>query len=353
MNFLIFSLWINIKKIVSSKLVLFVFILLPIFITVLVKTWAGEPIASINVGIVYDNTDSFQANIFNSLVIAAEENPFLNFTFYEDEYLLIRNVMYNTITMGYIFSDDIGNTNFGEVMVRLITSPRSIAYSIVNELIAEAILAQSLPYITIAAIEDFIPSIDSTDFVHGQIKQYLEQDIFMEPIFYSASPTIGTQNFSLQTKGRIFSGIVGLAILTITIFLAPIIIEEKTTGVLSPLKYYNLHIVYHISYWLAVLLTLFFVGLLGFIPIWLFFNGIFLNINTLFALFLYSLINVLVFFVISYYLKSASFIQTFGIFIVLLNIFFGGVLINLNEINTNIGFIQNFFPLFWFIEMIF
>ena len=51
-------------------------------------------------------------------------------------------------------------------------------------------------------------------------------------------------------------------------------------------------------------------------------------------------------------LKSVAIIQSFGLFLILSNIFFGGVLLNLHELSPLLGRVQYVFPLFWYVEFV-
>jgi hypothetical protein len=46
--------------------------------------------------------------------------------------------------------------------------------------------------------------------------------------------------------------------------------------------------------------------------------------------------------------KSARVIQSFGLFIIIANIFFGGVILDLSELAPQMANIQRVFPLFWY-----
>ena len=341
MNFFITSIILNIKKIFNKKIVLLSFFVLPLCIFLLVRL--NHTFPTLSIGVYFQENDEFSSNIFSFLVEKSHDNPFVSFIYFRDIDQLENAVYTNYINHGYVLDTSLSTNPFSENYINLLTSPRTLAVPIVNEIVASALLYNSLQNITVGIINTHFPEEDVLEFVTESIEFYRQQNIFMEPTLVAVHGDNPVEEISSITLVRIKHGIIGLVILTLLIFITPIFISEKNNGVLLPLNFYRMKTFYYLSIWTSIFLVLTFLGSIStiFLPFY---------INNFIFLFIYVAKNVIIMAIIYIFMKTDIILQNFGIFIIILNIFFGGVLIDLNEINETLGTIQNFFPLFHYIQ---
>lgn len=343
-SFFVTSIILNIKKILTKKVVWIAFFVLPISIFFIGNIDNSLPV--VTVGISFEPNDNFSRNIFDTVTQQTQDNPFLSFiTFYNIEEM--KNAIYvNSINHGYIFTQNLSNDPFSYNAIQTFVSPRTLAIPIVNEIVSAAILYHGLHSITLDVMDIHFPQDDVYDFVTESIEFYREQDIFMTPTMISVTKGNPIEEIQNVSTTRINLAVIGITLLAILIFVTPMFISEKNSGILTSLN--TLQVAkssYYFSIWTSVFLILFLIGSVA---------TFFLNfhVNYFVFLFLYVLKNVIIMAVLYLFMKNDSWIQNFGIFIIIINIFFGGVLIDLNEINETLGAIQNFFPLFHYINFL-
>ncbi|MCL1994960.1 MAG: hypothetical protein FWG63_02000 [Defluviitaleaceae bacterium] len=350
--FLMFSTWLNIKKIFGMQVVtVTVFALVVGFAVGAILAQDGA-IVSINVGVLYH-----EAHHFADLQARVQDNPFVTFVSYTDRYLLEQDILAGVVTIGYVLAESFQYLGFGQqgYIITQLTSPRTIAAPIINEIVAASALYASLEDITAGALVTHFPNYQPEQlahFAHTRLEFYRCQDIFMIPIFHSVDAYIGMQYVALESRVRIVHGIIGIYLLAVAIFLIPAFIEEKTRGVLVPLAHHNVRGTYYLSLIFSVALVLFSIGACGNLVLAIFDPNIFRGVYAFVALFFYSVSLSFIMVGAVYVLKTSLIVQNFGIFIIICNIFFGGMLLNLYEIAPGIAVLQYFSPLFWYIQFL-
>jgi len=311
-TFFITSTWLNLKKIIIKPTILLAFILLQsIGITMNLMDFSDNLGISIPVGIYGDISLNIQ-------------NPLIQIIAYTDREALTEDVISGTLNFGYVIDETI----------IIITTEHSFGYQIINELITAAILEKNVETMTINFLNFFFSEEDLESSVYTRIAYYRESDIFMQPYLTGTEAShINELNINEFTE-HILKGIVGLIITAILIFIIPYFIKEKNSGVLDTLKYHKKTLVYYASLFTALFIVMFALGLLAMwqidilsFAIYIFFCGSL----AIFAIFLF---------------KSSNIIQSFGIFLIILNIF---ALVDFSEISVMLGKFQMLFPLYWFL----
>ncbi|MCL1936301.1 MAG: hypothetical protein FWF57_08020 [Defluviitaleaceae bacterium] len=334
MNFFITSTIINIKKIISQKIVILLVFILPIVIFFYSNSENNE-IFNLNVGIFLYEHENEIINMFK------DESDVVTFIIYSDIYKMNDDVFTNTINHGYIITDL--NLPFEEINIEVILSPRSIAVPIVNEIVSTNIIDYTLEQNTINILQYNFEDENIPTFVEQQIHFFRNQDIFVLPNLQEENVQI-TRDLQNTINIRISNGIIGITITIMLIFLLQIFIKEKKESIFQSLKYHKIQNIYYFSVFVSIAIILYITGLFAMLltP--------FFSVTNISLLFIFVLLNVIISAISFFLIKQINFIQNFGIFIILLNLFFGGFFINLNEFNNQIGFLQNFFPMFWYIE---
>jgi len=346
MKFFALSFWLNIKKLAICRVFLLV---LPVVLAMggLFLQSDNEMVA-ITAGVYFDTENPFEYEIFQRLTSAN-----VQFVAYNDVAMLLEDVRLGNIDCGYIFNSNIENARVGDFseIITLVTSPRTIAAPIVSEIVAAAVLRVAAEDIARDELQIFFGASDEMDaFVAWQFEAYKAMDIFMTPIFEGV---IGYEDAipSLMelTARRVMRGMVGLAIQIFALFAVPVFIGDGQHSLRRALVVKGKLIAYDVSLWLAATIVMSAIGVVGLTAIW-FFAPLLLGsfIVEVFSVAMLSAVCAAIIMLAGRFFKSADFIQNFGLFIVIANVIFGGVLIDLAEINMYLGYAQWVFPLFWY-----
>lgn len=349
MNFFYISLLLNIKKLIGKKAIIAGFILLPIIIAVYSAiVSSNEPVIVVRAGVFYGEESPLKTAIFEYLL--ENNTPFIQFVAYDNPHTLKQDIRQGIIDSGYILTPQVYNALYGDFfeIINVVTSAASVATPILNDIVAAALLRATVQDITLNGLEGaFGASDELSNFVTSQFDAYRQMDIFMIPFFTGEEGAeANTDNNTL----RIFHGFIGLIILILSLFGAPMFIKERQGGLSTALQAHGKLVIYDVSILAAAFIILFATGLIGLIAVNIFMPLIY-AVLPIASLALYAAISSFLLVLMAKFLKSTAFIQSFGIFIVILNIFFGGVLINITELSPTLGQIQWLFPLFWYIEM--
>lgn len=307
MKFLFVSTILNIKKIVlkPSLILVFLFVLIfPFFINF------------INIGL------SISVGIYGAEIKI--DNSFINIINYNSREELEGNIISGKINFGYVFEDG----------VTLITTELSFGYNIINEIITAHYLEQNLEEMTIDFLQIFFESNGLYEFVQREISFFMQEDIFMQAQFYGQYATEIQEIINFETL--ISNSIFGIVVTAFLVFLTPYFIKEKSDGITKALKVYKREFLYTLSAFLSFFVILFFLTIIGT-------RGVSIQ-----SILLFSFLNSFFISLLVYFLKSAMFIQNFGIFFVVSNIL---VIINFSEFNEVLGIIQMLFPLFWLLHL--
>lgn len=359
MSFFVISFMLNIKKFATKKALWLGLILLPAALAlggIFVQT--ELPVITVNVGVFYNPQNPLEARIFEALEESVSANPFISFIPYDNLDALLTDVRLGQIECGYIFGPNIENALIGEFseIVTLVTSPRTIAAPILNDIVTSAILQATVEDITKhGLVSIFGESDELTHFVAWQFEAYNQMDIFMTPYFVGEAGEIYIESRDIleMTLSRLFHGLIGLTILIISLFFAPMFIEERRYNLKAALRLHKKLSLYELSLWAAAMLVMFAIGITGLFAMVIFAPHLlasgFVEITALLA---YTAVCAIILVLAARFFKSAGFIQSFGLFIVILNIFFGGVLLDLSELNPHLGQLQRLFPLYWYIDLV-
>jgi len=357
-SFFAISLILNVKKVMTKKAVwLGIALLFFVFAAggVLVRT--ETPVIIVDVGVFYDAESLLGSRIFEFLNESVADTPFVRFILYDDLDALITDVKLGHLECGYVFEKGARRVARGELsgIATVITSPRTVATPILNDIVAAAILRAAAEDITLDGLEAvFGASEELSEFVAWQFHAYEQMDIFMVPDFAGEyGQTEERVPGVLETIiVRVFHGLIGLTVLILAMFCIPLFIEERRSGLGQALAAHKKLWVYDISIWGAMFFALLSVGMAGFLFMAIFLPQILGDLASgTMALVMYTAVCATILTLAVRFLKDSSLIQSFGLFIVILNIFFGGVILDLAEINEVIARLQLVFPLFWYIEM--
>ena len=358
LRFLLVAFVLNIKKIIDMKVVWFG--LVGLFLAVAFGgTFAqgDSPVVVVHAGVLHDSADPFESSIVQFLDKSVADIAFVEFVLYDDLEELLRDVALGRLECGYVLGDNIENALVGdfEGIVTVITSPRTIAAPILNDIVAAAILRASVEDITRDGLINIFGESEELDhFVEWQFFAYNQMDIFMVPQF-AGEQWYGyedTQRASAQIASRVLHGLIGLTLLVLSMFCAGIFIEERASGLGVSLRAHGRLGIYNLSLWTSAFAIMFVVGLGGLLAMVIFASSVVGSVlSGLAPLAFYAAVCALLLTLLSQVLKSAGLIQSFGLFLLILNIFFGGVLLNLVEVSETLEQVQWFFPLFWYIEM--
>ena len=357
MSFFITSSLLNIKKFAAQKAVWFGLIILPLALSLGgMSLRSGITVVEVTAGVYFNHENELEAHIFE--ILESVTTAFVRFTAYDDQEALLEDVRLGRIECGYILHITTESAVQNELResVTLVSSPRTVAAPVLNEIVAAAILRAATPELTKAGLEAFFSgNTDIAEFVEWQFDAYAEMDIFMSPAFTGQAgfDEQGAPNISDITASRIFHGLIGLTILALLLFCIPIFIEERHSGLPIALRACGKLGLYYASLWAAALAASFTIGLAGLCAIAVFAPHLLAQTHVeLAALIGYAAVCSALMVLLACRLHNAHFVQSFGLFIIILNIFFGGVLLNLAEISPSLAYLQLLFPLYWYVEAI-
>ena len=359
MKFFAVSFLLNIKKFLTRRTYWCGLVALPVILAfggIFLRT--ESPAIAITAGIYFNPDSTLESAIFDALY----DTAFTHFAAYDDAQALIEDVRLGRIECGYIINPNIGNAKSGDFsgLVTLVTSPRTMAAPIFNDMVAAAVLRASAEYITKDGLRSFFGESDFYEldhFVSWQFEAYKQMDIFMVPLFVDTALSVTASGQAEEarpglaeiTARRVFRGMIGLTIHVLIIFAAPIFIEERQNGLQKALSIHGKLGFYEISLWLAAFLAMFAIGAVGLASATIFAPDVLpekpLEIAALAVL---TAICAALLVLAARLLKTAKIIQAMGLFIIMANIAFGGVILDLTEINPNLDYIQRIFPLFWY-----
>ena len=345
MDFFITSLKLNLKKIMHKNMAWV--LALPISL-VFLGNFSGTVI-EITVGVSVDSP--FAQKIFAEL--SEQLPPMFTPLAFDTEGDLREGIFRGQVNFGYVFKPYLSYAATLEEVtdgILVFNSPVALGESIVSELIFAIILEEIMPNITLLTLYTYFEENNIRYFIEEQLYFYAEADVFMTPAFIGTegtSPSEVIENISEITAARFSNGLTGLVLLTLALFFIPKFIDEKNTGLNLSLKHHGIYKTYYISVFAALFLILYAIGLVS-LAASSFVNNV---LSSIFFLLVYTAFICVISLAGIIFLKTPALIQSFGLFLILAHIFFGGMLLDLSEFNFYLGIIQRFFPLFWYIEM--
>jgi len=332
MSFFVTSLRVNFKRFFLQKTLWFTFIGLIMALTVggIFFNRTETPFITVVAGVYYDNNCAVQVKIAGILVNGQEE--LVNFIVYSDKNLLIEDVRLGRIECGYVLSS--------ELRVRVINSAFSTVVPILNEIVAAAVFQAFTEEIVTDWLKDFFGYDNIQEFVAWHFEYYRQADIFMTPDFegggFGAEQQISLVDI---TASRAVHGLIGLAMLIVIMFYMP----ENKAGFNNALRSCKKLGIYNFSTFVSVFIVIFMMGLVGVFVMHGLVPVLVGNFSVIY-LFIYC------FAIIVPVKLFSGFVQSFGLFIIILHVFFGGVFIDLFEINPILGRLQYVFPLYWYLS---
>ena len=358
-GFFTISFLLNFKKFLIKKTFWIALVLLPLTLSFASLFLSGEStIVEISAGVFVNSENPLEAAIFQYMNSSVQAVPFVNFVLYDDKDLLLSDVRTGRIECAYIFNDNIENARRGDFteIINLVTSPRTVAAPIFNDITAAAVLAATAQYIALdGLIAAFGDSYELRRFVVEQFEVYNQMDIFMSPSFIGEASLIESEPPTLfeTTAIRIFHGLIGLSILIVSLFSTPTFIEERCGNLETALSRQNKLNIYDFSLWAAAAAAHITIGAIGLLSMFFFAPQLLAPAwAEISALIFYSALCSVFLLLFTRFIKSSSFIQSFGLLIVILNIFFGGMLLDLSQLFPALVNMQYLFPLYWYIEII-
>ena len=346
MSFLLTATWLNIKKIMLQPVVWVLMFALPLGVSVVQRFDTNTlPRALVLIYGDFSTPDTLATRVLHTLQEQIDDNPFLYFVGATSLEQLQWDVQYSpSVNHGYVIPEALSYQLLQEHGVPAWVSENTLALPIVNEIVYAALLYHLLPELTVDIIHGHFPDTTAYDFVARHIAFYREIDIFMTPDMQMLSVGYNpVQELQTLSTTRLTHGIIGLAVLSVLIFVTPLFLTEKESQVLLPLPNRRAKGLYTLAIWLALVVVLSTLGTLG-----LFF-GNFSGQNAI-SLFIYVLKSVIIMAGFFALFKTDNLLQNFGLFVIVANVLFGGVVLNLYEINPTLGRLQYLFPLFHYIQ---
>ncbi|MCL2250050.1 MAG: hypothetical protein FWC13_12375 [Oscillospiraceae bacterium] len=360
MRFFLTSLRLNVKKLALRRAVLVSLILLPISLSVGAIFLVDSDISPVSVtaGVYFDNENLLGTEVFNALTESVSDTPFINFVLYDNLDALIYDVRFGRIECGYVITPQIENAADAgfDGVVTLITSDRSVLSDGLNELVAAALLKVSSESIARTWLyANFDETADIGEFVASEFERYRQSDIFMTPLHIAQTGPEEDVASSLSqiAANRVMHGLIGLSIIVLFLFYIPALIDEQNSGLRISLSACGRGFAYDTSLFAAMLAVNLLIGFAG-LTAMVFFSPHLLSdaLTEIMALKVFAAVNALLVMLAVRLLRSKAPVQSLGLFLVLANIFFGGVLLDLYEISPELARVQQFFPLFWYIDSI-
>jgi len=356
MGFFLTSFKLNLKKFASQKAILVGLILMLIILSIGgIALNTDTTVIEVTVGVYFDRENELETQVFE--ILETGETPFVRFVAYDTREALLEDVRLGRIECGYILhisQESVVRSELRE-SATVVISPRTVATPVLNEIVAAAILRATTQELTQAALEFFFDgNPDIAEFVAWQFGAYAKMDIFMTPEFAGQSYLAeSAPDLFKITASRIFHGLIGLTIFILLLFCTPMFIKERRFGLPMALRAYGKLGTYYASLWAAAFVVSFSIGIAGLCAMAIFAPQLLATPFTeLAALTGYAAVCSVLLVLFSYILRNASLIQSFGLFIIILNIFFGGILLDIAEVSPDLALIQRLFPLFWYVEAI-
>jgi len=353
-KFFAVSLWLNMKKFALQRTLWFTItgLVVALFFAGVIATRADTPIVSVTAGVFYDQNCPVETEIFHTLVESVRDMPLINFVAYDDKAALMDDVRMGRLESGYVINPGIRDAKSGDFneLITLVVSPRSVFAPILNEIVAAAVFrAMSEGLATYWLESNFHGDEEIAEFVAFQFEWYRQSDIFMLPMFDGGGHGAEESQASVSdmTTRRVVHGLIGIAILIVAMFYIPILVDERRNGLNRALHVCGKILPYDASLFGAAFIAMLVVGTAGTIVVAAFMP---FSAGAITALPAYVAVCAAVVAAASRWQKSAAIVQSTGIMIVILNILFGGVLLDLHEISPYLGRLQFLFPLFWYVQ---
>lgn len=322
------------------------FILVAVLLTAMILVCSfflksNENIVTVNVGILAEEPDAVTEKAFGILLGGSQLN-FMSFdASQKDE--MIEMVKSRRLECAYIFDKDLlGNVRrerFDKI-ITVVSSPATVASGIVNELVFSAVINSSADILS-AEIAAGMFGLDATD-IEGvfteKIESYHENELFLRPVFQRENSY--DENVSNVFAVRIVHGIWITLLFIFSYFMIPMYVNDKKDGLYKMLNTPKI-LIYFFTQLLASFLALFTLSVFCMVllrlavpetllPIWKELIGA--------AVFFAVVQSISLFFVLI--MKSDEPIYAGFIFVLLFQIMFGNLFLDLREISAVIGRFQ-------------
>jgi len=341
LSFFIISLIIQLKRILNSAFFFCAAFLLAVSLPICAYFLAGGGIVTVNVGIMAEEADAFTEKAINRLV----SNEQINFILFgaAEESEMTEMVKSRRLECAYILKagimENIRQERF-ENTIALIISPASVASGIVSESVFAAVIDASADMLSSEITADmFGLEADAlqTEFTE-KIERYHADGIFLRPVF------LRENTFNADVSDifafRVLRGVWIILIFVFSYFLIPSFINGKKEGLYKMLNP-SQTVFYYLSQFLSVFaalsaLNLFAVLILKFtapaalLPMGKELTGIaaYTACGSAFVLFCVILF------------KNNELIYAGFIFVLLIQIIFGNLFLDLSEISATLGNLQ-------------
>ncbi|MCL2618013.1 MAG: ABC transporter permease [Defluviitaleaceae bacterium] len=358
-SFLVLSLKLHLKKFAAKPVLWVSAAAVVVFAAAAGLIVRGDvPMIEVTAGILYDRDCPAQIRVAAAMIESVEGTPFVSFVVYDDVGALERDVALGRVDSGYVLTPRVHDALRGrpEGAITLISSPRTAAAPLLNEVVAAALLRAVALDITLDGLESLFPEHDSTaEFVAELFRLYADADIFMAPAFagYGGRDEGGVPDLSRITAARALHGAIGLTMLALMMFSVPGFAAESGGGLKPALAVCGKLGAYYVSLWLAAAAAGLAVGAAGLTAAAFFAPMLLPDAGTLAAAIVaYAAVIAGAMAAASRFSQSSGVIRSFGLFILTAHIFFGGVLLDLAEISPELAHLQRFFPLYWYIDVV-
>lgn len=305
-------------------------------------------VISVRIGVVWDKADLYAKSIYEN-IIKAEGIALQSFDF--DEAAIAEElVKTGDLECAYVINGGLGEKiERGEIsgIIQLIKSPATLADAVVNEMVYSSVIKSFSAQITSNELAKNL-GVDYNEtmkVIEEKTIEYYNLDAKTNFVTASDSFKKGAEEFDLIQilAARVLHGVIAIFILTAIMFMLPKFIEEKRDGFAAKLGILGL-CKYYFSFFLSlfVINMIFGIGAI-FVAKAMYPAGIMATDIEIAALCAYTAVVCMLGVFIVNLLNKSDLIYAAFIFVLIINIFFGGVIFDLNEISRAMGDVSGCF----------
>lgn len=359
MRFFFISWMLNIKKLASKRTFMLAMCLLPA--CALLCAWpaagAGGQALRVSVGLCYNEEDEASRRVLAHL--SQGSGVGLSVFGADEAGELERAVTKGELECGYVLDPALGarfaggGADWMNGVVTVVKTRATVADAVVNERVYAALIAAASPYVTARALEEGMGA-DYEDVlgpVSESVARYATQDIFVTPEYaYEEGGLAETPRGRSPFFGRALRGMIALFGVASVLLACPAFIAERQGRVFTRLPFGRL-CAYNASAFAALFTLNAAFGLAGLAVLRLVYPPAvpdFLAAAPALCLYEANLAMIGVFFICL--LNSGELITGSFVLILLMNLLFGGVLLDLNEVSSLLGAVSRLFPSYYYLR---
>jgi len=328
---------INLKRIIKNPL-FFCALLIMTALAACAFFLRGGGAFAVNVGIMPREPDA----LTDKATEALSQNRQINFIIFDasEEDEMTQMVKSRRLECAYIFEagvmEAVRQERFDNI-ITLVVSPATVASGVINEAVFAALMRPAAEMLSARVTSDMF-GLDITaleDEFALAIEGYNANGVFMEPVFLYENSYIADARDIFAI--RAFHGVLITVLFIFSYFLMPIFISDKKNGLFKLLRPAKTA-VYYLAQFAAGFLSAFLLGIFAILLLKIFAPAALLPLwKEILALFVYLATVQLIFVLCVLIIKSPEPLYAGFIFILLIQIIFGNLFIDLREINAALG----------------